>query len=75
MIILPINTELLDICDRTIFQEEKDKYPYHFQILKYCLNNNIPVLGICMRRQIIGLYSIGSVSDKNLIKVKCHNDK
>lgn len=70
-----IDTKILDLCDAIIFQGGSDIYPYHFQILKYCLNNNKPVLGICMGHQIIGLYSIGSTNDKNLIKVEKHNDK
>ncbi len=70
-----IDTKILDICDAIIFQGGNDIYPYHFQILKYCINKNIPVLGICMGHQIIGLYSIGSNNDKDLVKVENHNDK
>ena len=70
-----IDTKILDLCDAIIFQGGNDIYPYHFQILKYCINNNIPVLGICMGHQIIGLHSIGSNNDKDLIKVENHNDK
>lgn len=70
-----IDTKILDICDGIIFQGGNDIYPYHFQILEYCVNNNIPVLGICMGHQIIGLYSIKSNSEKDLIQVEGHNNK
>lgn len=70
-----IDTEVLKCCDGIIFQGGNDMYPYHFQILDYCIKNNIPVLGICMGHQIIGLYSTGSITDKDLIKVGNHNDK
>ena len=70
-----IDTELLKICDGIIFQGGSDIYPYHFQILDYCINNNIPVLGICMGHQIIGLYSTNKTSDKDLIKIDNHYNK
>lgn len=70
-----IDTEILKCCNGIIFQGGSDIYPYHFQILDYCIKNNIPVLGICMGHQIIGLYSIGSMNDEDLIKVENHNDK
>lgn len=70
-----IDTEILDKVDGIIFQGGNDIYPYHFQILEYCINHNIPVLGICMGHQIIGLYSINSQNEDNLIKVDNHNDK
>ena len=70
-----IDTDILNICDGIIFQGGSDIYPYHFQILEYCINNNIPVLGICMGHQIIGLYSINSQNEDDLIKVNNHNDK
>ena len=70
-----IDTDLISICDGIIFQGGNDIYPYHFQILDFCINNNIPVLGICMGHQIIGLYSINSQNEDDLIKVNNHNDK
>lgn len=70
-----IDTDILDKCDGIIFQGGSDIYPYHFQIIDYCIKNNIPVLGICMGHQIIGLYSIDSQNEDDLIKVDNHNNK
>lgn len=64
-----INTEILDLCDGIIFQGGSTIYPYHFQILEYAIKKHIPVLGICMGHQIIGLYSINSTTEKDLIKI------
>lgn len=65
------DTNILDKCDGVIFQGGTDIYPYHFEILNYCYNNNIPVLGICMGMQIIGLYA-NKQNEDNLIKVDNH---
>ncbi len=70
-----IDTNVLNLCDAIIFQGGSDIYPYHFQILDYAIKHNIPVLGICMGHQIIGLYSNNSTNDKDLIKINNHYNK
>jgi len=67
------DTNILDKCDGVIFQGGTDIYPYHFEILNYCSNNNIPVLGICMGMQIIGLYANKQI-ENDLIKIDNHYD-
>ena len=65
------DTNILDNCDGIIFQGGTNIYPYHFEILNYCLNNNIPVLGICMGMQIMGLYANKQL-EEDLIKIDNH---
>lgn len=65
------DSNILDKCDGVIFQGGTDIYPYHFEILNYCYNNNIPVLGICMGMQIMGLYSNKQQED-DLVKIDNH---
>jgi len=65
------DTNILDNCDGVIFQGGTDIYPFHFEILNYCINNNIPVLGICMGMQIIGLYNNKQL-EEDLVKIDKH---
>ena len=71
----PIHTELLNLCDGIIIQGGSDIYSYHFQIVDYCFHHNIPILGICMGHQILGLYSNNSNSEDDLIKINNHYNK
>ncbi len=66
-----IDLNILNICDGIIIPGGDNIYNYHFKILDYCIENNIPVLGICMGCQIIGLYSF-SGSEEDLIKIDGH---
>lgn len=66
-----INLEVLNLCDGIIIQGGTDIHDYHFKILDYALKNHIPLLGICMGHQIIGLYSTNSTED-DLIKINDH---
>lgn len=66
-----IDTSVLEKVDGIIFQGGIDIYPYYYQILEYAINNNIPVLGICMGMQLMGLYA-NKQDDKDLIKVSKH---
>lgn len=66
-----IDTDILGICDGVIITGGDNIYDYHFKILDYCIDNNIPVMGICMGCQIIGLYSFNG-KEEDLIKVDNH---
>ncbi len=66
-----IDTNVLKLCDGLIIPGGANIYPYHFYLLDYAYNNNIPVLGICMGHQIIGLYA-NQEEEKDLVKINNH---
>lgn len=68
------NYEALKLCDGIIIQGGTDIFSYHYQIVKYALDNNIPLLGICMGHQVIGLYSTNK-EETDLIKIDNHYKK
>lgn len=69
-----IDYNVLDLCDGFIIPGGLDIYRYHLDIIEYCMNNNKPILGICMGHQIIGLYA-NNEKEEDLVKVDNHNDK
>ena len=69
-----IDYNVLDLCDGFIIPGGLDIHRYHFDIIEYCINNNKPILGICMGHQIIGLFANKENEDK-LIKIDKHNSK
>ena len=67
-----VDYNVLSLCDGIIIPGGVKIYPYHFKILNYAINHNIPVLGICMGNQVIGLYSVGSKTEDDLVRVDKH---
>ena len=67
------DNNVIKCCD-IVFQGGTDIFLYHYKILEYAINNNIPVLGICMGHQIIGLYS-NNKGEESLVKVNNHYNR
>ena len=57
--------EIIDICDGIIFQGGDEFEEYDFKALKYAYDNNIPVLGICLGMQLMGVLFNGTLIDIN----------
>lgn len=71
ILILPTSNEdlniILKICDGIIMPGGTDIYDYDKYICKYCINNDIPILGICLGMQIMA-----NLNEDNLKKVSNH---
>lgn len=65
------NYDVLKLCDGIIIQGGSDIHKYHYKIIDYAINNNIPLLGICMGHQVVGLYSTNK-EEKDLVKIDNH---
>ena len=55
--------ELIDICDGVIFQGGDDFEEYDLVALQYAYDNDIPVLGICLGMQLMGVLFGGTMID------------
>ena len=65
------DNNVIKCCDGIVFQGGTDIFLYHYKILEYAINHNIPVLGICMGMQLMGLYSVNG-KDEDLVKINNH---
>ena len=76
LIITPVNLQLnydiLKICDAFIITGGKKYQKYHFDLIKYVLDNNKKLLGICMGMQLIGMFSNKDFNESTLKYVDNH---
>lgn len=52
------NLDVLNVCDGFLFPGGKKLERIHFEILLYAINNNKPVLGICLGMQVMAYFGI-----------------
>lgn len=63
---------LLKLFDGFIIYGGNDIFDYHNQVIKFAIDNNKPLMGICMGMQAIGL-NANNECDDDLIRVYDHN--
>lgn len=66
------NINIINICDGIILQGGNDISIIDIPIVKYCYKKDIPILGICLGMQMIGLSFEGTVND---FTIKFHSNK
>lgn len=59
---------IIDLCDGIILQGGSDYYQYDLETIKYIYEKNIPLLGICL-----GMQSIGVAFGASLAPIADHN--
>lgn len=59
---------ILNLCEGIILPGGENAFKYDYYIIDYCINNDLPVLGICLGMQAMCEYS----SDKKITKVYNH---
>ena len=55
--------EIIDVCDGIIFEGGDNFEEYDFKALKYLYDKDIPVLGICLGMQAMGVLFDGKLVD------------
>jgi putative glutamine amidotransferase len=56
---------MIDLCDGIILQGGTDYYEYDLESIKYIYEKNMPLLGICLGMQSIGVFFGGKLSPVN----------
>ncbi len=57
--------KILDLCDGVILQGGNKEFGYDYYIIDYCIQNNKPLLGICLGMQELALSSGGIVIENS----------